>query len=165
MTDVDRSAVYAAELAAFDGTDLETPIAFDVLVNRVESVLQGEWWPGPPITVRAARRDAASSSTRCWGEDGSRSRSEVRFAVGQLTVATAAHELAHALAGVDAGHGPTFRAAYVDVVTVITNVDSRARRRDLHARQLSTAFAAAGLVIGDRHWAPPPVSASGPIAL
>lgn len=165
MSDVDRSAVYAAELAAFDGTDLESPVAFDVLAAVVEAVVTGEWWPGPAVSVRAARRDAGSSSTRCFGEDRSARRSEIRLASGQLTIATGAHELAHALAGSEAGHGPIFRIAYLDVVAVITNLDSRDRRHDLHSRQLSTAFTAARLVLGSRQWPPPPVAASGPIAL
>lgn len=164
MTDADRSAVYAAESSAFDGTDLESPRDFAAIADLVARVTAGEWWPGPLITVRAARRDASSSSTRC-GAATSSMRTEIRFAAGQLTVATAAHELAHALAGVDAGHGPLFRTAYLDVIIVITNLDSHDRRRDLHERQLASAFDATGHTRAHRRWPPPPISSWGAIAL
>lgn len=153
--DQGRTAVYAAEVAAFDGTDLETRLGFDDIDRRVAAVTSGEWWPGPPVVVSAARRDASSSSTRCNGV-ASVGSTEIRFAAGQLTIATAAHELAHALAGVSAGHGPLFRAAYLDVIAVITNLDSSDRRRRLHVGQLASAFADAGLDVARRRWPEPP---------
>jgi hypothetical protein len=162
--DVDRSAVYAAELAAFDGTDLEEVVDLAPIVDRMRSVTAGGWWPGPPVEVRAARADASSSSARCATSavDG---RVTIRIAGQQTTVATAAHELAHALAGVGAGHGAVFRAAYLDVIAVITNADSTDRRLDLHLDQLATAFAAAGLPVADRRWPGPPPSTTTAIAL
>jgi len=162
--DVDRSAVYAAELAAFDGTDLEEVVDSARLMGRMRVVTTGEWWPGPPVDVMAARVDAASSSARCATSavDG---RVTIRIAGPQTTVATAAHELAHALAGVGAGHGPVFRAAYLDVIAVITNVDSTDRRLDLHLHQLATAFVDAGLPVGQRRWPGPPPSTTTAIAL
>ena len=156
--DTDRAAVYASELAAFDGTDLETIVGVDNLVRRSRRVLEGEWWPGPAVVVRAARSDARSSSTRC-DTDGA----VVRLAAGQATVATAAHELAHALAGADQGHGATFRRSMLDVVEVITNSDSSDRRGTLHVDQLDAAFAAAGLPVAERSWPAP--DAGGAIAL
>ena len=43
----------------------------------------------------------------------------VALATGQRDVATLAHELAHALAGVAGGHDARFRAALVDIVVVL----------------------------------------------
>jgi len=161
--DDDRSAVYAAELAAFDGTDLETRQDFARIDELIGTLTTGSWWCGPTVDVRRARRDARSSTTRCdvAGPDPT----IIRLADGQLTVATAAHELAHALAGVDRGHDATFRMAYLDVIEVLTNVDPLDRRRDLHVAQLMTAFEAAHLDLGARRWPAPPASVSGPIAL
>ena len=56
--DVDRATVYAAELAAFDGTDLEEVIGFERVASLLASVIEGSWWPGPVTAVRPAR-------TRC----------------------------------------------------------------------------------------------------
>ncbi len=89
----------------------------------------------------------------------------IRLAPPQMTIATAAHELAHALAGPEAGHAPVFLAAYVDVVAVITNLDSRDRRHQLHVDQLRGAFGAAGLNVGRRQWPAPPESTGTAIAL
>ena len=161
--DHDRSAVYAAELAAFDGTDLESRQEFARIAELVGALTAGSWWCGPTVDLRRARRDALSSTTRCpvAGPDPL----IIRLADGQLTVATAAHELAHALAGVDRGHDATFRIAYLDVIEVITNVDPLDRRHDLHVVQLASAFEAARLDVGARRWPAPPASVVGPIAL
>lgn len=162
--DSDRSAVYGAELAAFDGTDLETVVGIERVGARLHAVAAGEWWPGPLIEVRAARADACSSTTRCaTAQTGG--RAVIRFAASQTTLATAAHELAHALAGVDAGHGPVFRVAYLDVIGVVTNLDTTDRRHALHVDQLAAAFDDARLPIGARRWQPPPPSTTGAIAL
>lgn len=162
--DVDRAAVYAAELAAFEGTDLEDVIDFSRLRERMRSFTAGEWWPGPDVDVIAARTDAASSSTRC-AMSAAGGRMTIRLAAVQMTSATAAHELAHALAGLDDGHGPLFRSAYLDVVAVITNIDSTDRRRELHVDQLAMAFAQFGLRSGGRRWPPPPASTTAALAL
>lgn len=156
-----RAEVYAAEAAAFDGTDLESVRSFDALAAAVEAVVADEWWPGPPVQLGPARKDAASSSARLLGHGST----VIRLAAGQMTVATAAHELAHALAGPDAGHSPTFLAAYLDVVAVITNLDSSDRRGQLHVRQLRESFAAAGLLVGERTWPAPPDWTGSAIAL
>ena len=163
--DADRSEVYSAELAAFDGTDLETIVDFDVLRARVDRGDAGEWWPGPPVDVRRARVDAHSSSARCSESATLHDTVVIRLAAGQITVATAAHELAHALAGPTRGHGAEFRRAYLDVIAVITNTDPSDRRRTLHVDQLAAAFEAFGLPIGERSWPPPPEATSGAIAL
>jgi hypothetical protein len=159
--DRDRAAVYAAEAAAFAGTDLEQvrPIA-DVL-GLIELVSETDWWPASiVVTARPARSDARSSSTR---------PGEIRIARPQATIATAAHELGHALAGVGAGHGPRYRAAVLDCVQMMTNVPldvaARAgrsggvpglRRGTVHVAQLTAAFDAFGVPAGARDWAPPP---------
>jgi hypothetical protein len=127
----------------------------------VAAVVESAWWPGPPVHVIAARRDARSSSARGSADTGT----TIRLAAEQLTIATAAHELAHALAGPAAGHSPIFLAAYLDVVTVITNLDSRDRRHDLHVRQLREALDAVGLTAARRTWPAPPEEASAAIAL
>lgn len=153
--DRDRAAVYAAELAAFDGTDLEDVVPLAVLAERARLVTGSEWWPGPALDVRPARRDARSSTTRCDGAGAT-----VRIAAGQSTVATLAHELAHALAGAARGHDAVFRQAYLDVVVAVTNAVSTDRRRHLHADQLADAFRAAGLAVAGRNWPPPTVGAA-----
>jgi hypothetical protein len=153
--------VYAAEAAAFDGTDLELVRSFDEVSAVIAAVAEGPWWPGTPVRVVAARRDAASSSARERADAGT----VIRLAAGQTTVATAAHELAHALAGPGAGHSPVFLAAYLDVVAVVTNLDSRDRRHRLHVDQLRDALGAAGLVVGTRAWPAPPEASGTAIAL
>jgi hypothetical protein len=163
--DADRGAVYAAEVAAFDGTDLEVVVDFDVLRTRVTEVTAGEWWPGPPVDVRPARVGAHSSSARCSESATEHDTVVIRLAARQMTLATAAHELAHALAGPARGHGAEFRRAYLDVIAVITNTDPSDRRRTLHVDQLAAAFDAFGLAIGERRWRPPPETASGAIVL
>jgi hypothetical protein len=159
--DCGRAELYAAEAAAFDGTDLESVRPFDDVVAAINGVAGGVWWPGGAVRVIAARRDASSSSAR--RSDGT--TTVIRLSAEQLTIATAAHELAHALAGPVLGHSPVFLAAYLDVVAVITNLDSRDRRRDLHVCQLRDAFDVAGLAVGRRQWPAPPESTGTAIAL
>lgn len=160
--DRERSQVYAAELAAFDGTDLEEVIAVDRVLALISSVVEGDWWPGGTVVSKPARSDAWSSSTRCGLETGA--VASIAIAGPQSTIATAAHELAHALAGVVHGHDDRYRRAHLDVVHTITNVDRIAGRGMEHVEQLADAYTSAGLVIGDRAWpAPPPVG--GAIAL
>ena len=160
--DRDRAQVYAAELAAFDGTDLEAVVTVDRVLTAMRAVTTGEWWPGGAVTLKPARSDAHSSTTRCGIEEGS--VASISIAEPQATIATAAHELAHALAGVTHGHDARYRRAHVDVVQAITNVDRVDGRGMIHVAQLANAYAAAGLDIGDRGWPRPP-SAGGAIAL
>jgi hypothetical protein len=162
MVDRDRAQVYAAELAAFDGTDLEEVIGFERVAERIASVVAGPWWPGDEVVVVAARRDAQSSVTRCHVDESS--ITEVRIAAPQATVATAAHELAHALVGAQHGHDARFRRAHVDVVLAMTNPDRLHARGDLHAEQLRRAYDAAGLDLAHRTWPTPP-DVGGVIAL
>jgi hypothetical protein len=161
MRDCGRAEVYAAEVAAFDGTDLELVRSLDEVSSLIAAVVEGPWWPGSPVRVLAARRDAASSSAR----ERADASTVIRLAAGQTTIATAAHELAHALAGPAEGHSPIFLAAYLDVVAVVTNLDSRDRRHRLHVDQLRDALVAAGLATGPRAWPPPPEASGTAIAL
>jgi len=163
--DNERAALYSAELAAFDGTDLEAIIGQEFIAAGIQQVTTGEWWPGPAIEVRPARANSRSSSTCCDVEVGAGTAAIIRLVPEQATIATAAHELAHALAGVAAGHGPVFRRAYLDVVAVITNLDSTDRRHDLHVSQLREALTTRGLRVGDRKWVAPRAELLGPIAL
>ncbi|MEP1124492.1 MAG: hypothetical protein ABJH68_11450 [Ilumatobacter sp.] len=162
MVDRERAQVYAAELAAFDGTDLEEVIGVDRAVALIRSVTVRRWWPVGAVQARAARADARSSATRCGLEDGS--VASIAIAAPQATVATAAHELAHALAGVAHGHDARYRRAHLDVVQAITNVDRTSGRGMIHVAQLASAYADAGLDVGDRVWPAPP-DVGGAIAL
>lgn len=164
MSDPDHTALYAAEVAAFDGTDLEELRPFEDIEGALRSIVGGSWWPGGRVSVERARVDAASSATRC-SVDGQGVKATIRLSALQMTVATAAHELAHALAGASCGHDDVYRRAYLDVVRVITNLDSTDRRRDVHVTQLADAFAAARLHVGERRWPAPPDSTGGAFAL
>jgi predicted membrane-bound mannosyltransferase len=159
--DGERAQVYAAELAAFDGTDLEEVVGFEEVRVAIEAVVATVWWPHGEVDVEAMNALAQSSHTRCSTQ--AESTPTIRLAGPQCTIATGAHELAHALAGVDHGHDAVFRRAHLDVVDVMTNADTTAPRGQLHVDQLDRAYAAAGLVIGRRTWPQPP--STGAIAL
>ena len=163
--DIGRAAVYACEIAAFDGTDLEAAQPFADIVELITRVTSGAWWPGPAVRVEAARHGALSSGTNGPVSGGGGAPVTIRLAARQATMATAAHELAHALAGVGHGHDPLYRCAYLDVVHVITNIDPTDRRGEVHVRQLADAFASAGLTVAGRRLPPPDPSVGGPIVL
>ena len=163
MSDSDHSALYAAELSAFDGTDLEDVRSFEQVRSLIEAVAADPWWPSGGVVVRAARSDAHSSSARCAASGGG--PGAIRLAASQTTIATAAHELAHVLADQAHGHGALYRRAYLDVVWVITNIDSTDRRLGLHVDQLTEAFSAAGLEVAPRRWPAPPAGTGSAFAL
>lgn len=150
-----RAAVYAAEIAAFEGTSYEAVTAFETLVALGTTISGADWWPHGPIEVRRARSDASSSSAR----QRSGTAPVVRLAAPQMTSATLVHEFAHALAGVHAGHGPSFRRAHVDLVGYVFG--------DTEAGWLLDAYAAMDLAPGARSWPVPPVrhATGGPVAL
>jgi hypothetical protein len=113
-------------------------------------LVAGTWWrscAGPSTCVVAARVGTHSSSAR--SADGA---VEVRLAAGQLTPATLAHELAHALAGVAHGHDATFRAAHVDIVAMLAG--------GALGGALADAYAGLGVPAGRRCW-PSPVRVTG----
>ena len=153
--DTGREAVYAAEIAAFEGTSYESVVEFDELVTLARTVTDAAWWPCGDTAIVRARSDASSSSTRQRGSD----QPVVRLAAPQMTAATVLHELAHVLAGVGAGHGPTFRRAHVDLVGYVLG--------DTEAEWLLDAYAAVGLEPGARSWPTPPVrgGTGGPFVL
>lgn len=154
--DTGREALYAAELAAFDGTVYEAVVPFAELVELAARVTAAPWWPAGHIEVVHARSDAGSSSTRQRGD----ARPVVRVASGQATPATVLHELAHVLAGITAGHGPRYRRAYLDLVGFCWGHTA--------ASWLRNEFDGSWLAVGERDWPQPPVAAepvAGPIAL
>ena len=121
------------------------------MVVRVSSGCEGSDGgvvAGTIVEVVAARPDAdvVEYTVR---ESATEGRTMIRLAAAQMTVATAAHELAHALAGPTRTRSGV-PAAYLDVVAVITNIDPSDRRRELHVDQLAAAFAAVGLPVGGR---------------
>ncbi len=150
-----RTAVYAAEIAAFEGTSYEAIAPFDELHTLASSIASTAWWTAGSIELRPARRDAGSSTTRQWGS----SRPVIRLAAPQQTQATLIHELAHVLAGVAEGHGPMFRRAHVDLVGFAFGSDE--------ATWLLDAYFAMELRPGSRTWPAPPIrrAAGGPLAL
>lgn len=144
-----RSSVYAAESAAFDGTTFEEITPFDELLVLGRSVTEAPWWPCGETEIVPARVDACSSSTRQRGSGPP----VVRLAAEQMTSATVVHELAHVLAGVGAGHGPTFRRAHLDLVAFAFGPEQ--------ADWLGEAYRGMHLVIGGRRWPEPPHRPTG----
>lgn len=144
-SDDGRAAVYAAEIAAFEGTSFEVLSPFDELVELGRLITSAAWWPHGEIPVVRARAGAQSSSARQRGGD----RPVVRLAAPQMTPATLVHEFAHVLAGVAAGHGPAFRRAHVDLAGFVFGATQ--------AEWLLDAYAGMRLVPGERSWPPPPV--------
>jgi hypothetical protein len=148
--DVGREATYAAEEDAFGGTDLDAATSLEALVALAKTITAGEWWRAcgaPTVLVEASSTVANSSSARSAGP-----AVVVRLAGGQRTPGTLTHELAHALAGVAAGHDDVFRAAHVDVVALLAGADA--------AGDLGHAYAVAGLAIEERRW-PAPIRGTG----
>lgn len=147
--DVGREGVYSAELAAFDGTSLESLVSFEELTELAALITTAEWWPHGPIEVLSARRNALSSSTRTVPAG----TPTIRLAAPQLTAATLVHEFAHVLAGVGAGHGPRFRRAHVDLVGAVLGAEA--------AGWLVDAYADSGLDLGERTWPLPASTSAG----
>jgi hypothetical protein len=145
-----RAEVYAAELAAYEGTDLEAVVSFDELVALADKVMSEAWWPAGRVLVRRARSDARSSATRHTA------RAVIHLAAPQMTPATLIHELAHVLAGVGAGHGELFRCAHVDLASFAFGSE--------RGLWLAAAYAGAGLSLGARRWPQPPL-VGAPVAL
>ena len=99
------------------------------------------------MTVTAARVLGPLVAARDDRRRGGRA-----LAAGQRDVATLAHELAHALAGVGHGHDARFRAALVDIVVVLAGPGP--------AAHLADALARFDLAVALRPW-PPPARAEG----
>lgn len=154
--DVDRAQVYAAEEAAFGGTIHDALTRFEHLERLALVVMALPWWQGPVIPVVTARADARSSSARATP-----SGIEIRLAPPQWTPVTLTHELAHVLAGIDGGHGPEFRRAHVDIVSVALGEEE--------GGWLLDAYLGFGLAVPDSDravaGAEPPERVDGAIAL
>lgn len=150
-----RTAVYAAEIAAFEGTSYERIAGIDELRALGRTVTGASWWPHADIEITPARSGAASSSARQRGSGPP----VVRLAAPQMTPATVVHELAHVLAGITDGHGGAFRRAHVDLVGFAFG--------DAPASWLIDAYRSMALEPGPRRWPAPPVrrAAGGPLAL
>ena len=153
--DIGREAVYAAEIAAFEGTSFETVTPFIELLDLAAVITTASWWPHGPIEVVVARADAGSSSTR----QRSGNAPVVRLAAPQMTPATVVHEFAHVLAGVVHGHDDIFRRAHVDLVGYTLGEEP--------ADWLLDGYAAMALEPGVRAWSAPSIrrGAGGPVAL
>ena len=148
--DVDRPRrVYAAEDAAFGGTDLDDePVARRA--RRAGRPASPAASGGGPVRGAAGRassrhgRARATSSAPLVGGPAASSSASPR----QRRRRRVAHELAHALAGVGRGHDATFRAAHVDVVALLAG--TRRRRPPARRRTPTTACRRAG-----GRWPPP----------
>ena len=153
--DIGREAVYAAEIAAFEGTSFEAVTPFDELLDLATLIAGADWWPHGDIEVVPARADAGSSSTR----HRAGAAPVVRLAAPQMTPATVVHEFAHVLAEVGHGHDDVFRRAHVDLVGYAFG--------DEPAGWLLDGYGVMGLEPGRRSWPAPPVrrNAGGPVAL
>ena len=146
-----RAAVAEVEDAAFGGTDTDVLVDRETLHGRIGDVVDGPWWQacGPPVTVMTPRRSTRSSTARSrLGEVPV----EIRLAESQLTTATVAHELGHALAGVAHGHDEVFRVAHIDVVALLCGAKV--------AERLAEMYEHFELAVGARGW-PPPWRADG----
>ncbi|HUF97188.1 MAG TPA: hypothetical protein VMM60_03590 [Ilumatobacter sp.] len=150
MADDGRADVYAAEVAAFEGTTFEEITPLDELVQLASQLCAAGWWPHGHIAVVGARSDASSSSTRQHGGGPP----VVRLAAPQMTPATLVHELAHVLAGVSAGHGPLFRQAYVDLASAAFGAEP--------SSWLAAQFDSFGLGRAQRRWEVPPADDDPP---
>lgn len=153
--DLGRAAVYAAEIAAFEGTSYESITPFHELLGLGRLITAAPWWPHGEIEIVPARSDASSS----WTRQRAGGPPVVRLAAPQMTPATLVHELAHVLAGVGSGHGELFRRAHVDLAGYAFG--------DQPATWLVDAYRAMELDRGERTWSPPPIrrEAGGPVAL
>jgi hypothetical protein len=143
-------AVYAAEAAAFGGTDLDDDIGAAHLDELLVLLTSGEWWHScgaPAIDLRRARA-GSTTSTASPSQSGC-----VVIRLAATSSSTLTHELAHALAGVASGHDATFCAAHVDVVSAIAG--------SVVATRLERAYEEYGVGPGARRW-PPPIRVSGP---
>jgi len=144
--DLGRCAFGEAEQSAFGGTELEDEVAVSELMALAVTVTTGDWWReagGPLVRVEAARASARSSHARSGGVGPV----AITLAAGQHDRATLAHELAHALAGIERGHDDRFRAAEIDLVALLAGPSA--------AERLAAACGAFGLAVAARSWPAP----------
>ena len=149
--DTDRQRVYDAEDAAFSDTSYAERLGERGCRWLLDRVAATAWWAaavGPAPALRPARIDATRSTTV---HDGG--RTELRIAPGMDQAHVLSHELAHLVAGTDAGHGPRFRAAHVDVATLLLGRHGADRLGDRYRR--------GGLRCAARAWPAPPDHGAG----
>jgi hypothetical protein len=147
---VTTEAVYAAEEAAFGGTDFDEELDGRGLQRVLATITSGDWWQAcgaPEVHLRRARAGANTSSAH------SPAAGCVVIRLARTSASTVSHELAHALAGVGCGHSALFRAAHVDVVTVLAGTTA--------ADRLAQAYVDHDVPIGGRRWERP-VRLQGP---
>ena len=151
LRDTDRQRVYDAEDAAFLETSYAGRLGEHGSRWLLERLVATPWWVeavGAVPALRAARSDSTRSTTVL--RDG---RTELRIGPGMDQPHVLSHELAHLLATPEAGHGPRFRTAHLDVATVLLGLHGGDRLADGYAR--------AGLACSPRRWAAPPSSGDG----
>jgi len=80
-------------------------------------------------------------------------RTEVRIGPGMDQAHVLSHELAHLVAPAGAGHRGLFRAAHVDVATLVLGAHGGGRLTNFYGR--------AGLTVATRAWPVPPEHGPG----
>lgn len=149
--DTDRQRVYDAEDAAFLDTAYAERLGERGCRWLVERFVATPWWAatgGPVPRLRAARADSARSTT-VLRADGA----ELRIGPGMDQAHVLSHELAHLLATPDAGHGPQYRAAHLDVAAVLLGRHG--------ADRLAERLTRWALDVPARQWPPPPDHGDG----
>jgi len=143
--DAERQKVYDAEDAAFVDTSYAERLGERGCTWLLERLVATPWWAaasGGQPALRAARADSARSTTVV-----ALGRAEVRIAPGMDQAHVLSHELAHLVARPDAGHGPLFRAAHLDVAGLLLGGHGAGRLAERYRR--------AGLSVAARRWPPP----------
>jgi hypothetical protein len=149
--DTDRQRVYDAEDAAFVDTSYADQVGERGCRWLVERLAATPWWAsagGAVPVLRAARIDSTRSTTVV-----AEGRIELRIGPGMDQPHVLSHELAHLLADPGAGHGPLFRAAHVDVASVLLGGHG--------ADRLAARYGRAGLPLAVRRWPAPPEPGDG----
>ena len=145
--DGDRQRVYDAEDAAFVETSYADRLGERGCQWLFDHLVALPWWAaatsGPVPVLRAARSDSTRSTAVVAGD-----RTEVRIGPGMDQAHVLSHELAHLLATAGASHGGIFRAAHLDVATLVLGAHGADRLLDFYGR--------AGLAIAARAWPVPP---------
>ena len=143
--DGDRQRVYDAEDAAFLDTSYAERLGERGCRWLVTRLVAGPWWAASGLSapvVRAARADSTRSTTVVAGD-----QAELRIGPGMDQAHVLSHELAHLLATPGAGHGRRYRAAHLDVASVLLGRHG--------ADRLAVGYARAGLEVAGRCWPPP----------
>lgn len=131
--DLDRTRVYRAEAFAFGQTLADESIGLAALTTLAGILFIHPWWVdatgGAMPRLRAARSDAGRS-TASHSRDGTWT---IRIVPHHDQAPTLSHEAAHVLVGTFgspprepvAAHGARFRAAHLDVATVLFGAHGR----------------------------------------